>query len=249
MSAKKDNYKAKWLAALAAHVQTPTQEAENLEKRIEVIDSTQFNAHRELEALHDVLIECAQQARGGCELLDHTRDVGTLMFKEAIHDIDGRISKMPSRVIARRVRDVLKLLEERVGIQFAIIDNQRTAIGSMTQKLSELEISNRKLQRSVLTGLILGQNPTANEMEDYIANPSSVRRNSEYTELSDDNIGLLIPSRSPSQTNIANNAISDTDDIDAQLFGDDSDIEQAKAVVSPKSRAKRANGNTSYVPV
>lgn len=188
---RKDNYKAKWMAALEAGQKTGAEVASVAEAYIESAVGTQFGVTEQLSALHQTLIEAGVAAKSTCDLMDECRDIGHLCFKEVQHGIDPRISEMPSKIIARRLRDVLRLAEERIGILTSICEDQYEALGRIGGQMNLMNIQNDKTQRAAFNTLYLGRAAKPNEIEDYIANPRAYHRNSEYHELPEDWTSIL----------------------------------------------------------
>lgn len=241
MTARRMNYKAKWLASLEGRASAPGEVATVLEQKLETVDNTQFSAVRELASLHTALQECGATAVDLCEMMDASRDVGQVTFKEVVHGIDTKLSTMPSKVLARRVRDVLRIADERIGILTSICESNFEAITRMSHRADVLEIGNRKLQYSVLNSLVIGKNPTPNEMEDYSMDPSSIKRLSEYSELPDDFTAMLTNNRKTA-LDYGNNTITDADYDD--IFDDGDDTPEITAVVKQKHKHKR--GDSKY---
>jgi hypothetical protein len=200
-SRKHDNYKSKWLAALHDAQLTPTEAATQAEVKIESVEGTQLSAGRELAQLHQVLIEGGLQAVSLCDYLDETRVNNQLTFAPIIHGIDAHIGKMPSKIIARRIRDVLRLAEERIGILTAMYESSVEAVDRLTMRIDTMEIGNRHLQSNVLNSMLIGKGATPNEIDEYVQNPRHFRRISEYRSVPDDFNIILINDRNQHHVN------------------------------------------------
>jgi hypothetical protein len=227
MSAKRMNYKAKWLAAIKESQPTPLELCDVVEEKAQVIDGTTVSAISELTKLQQVLVQAANQGVSLCEIMNECSDVGFAKFANLEHMIDGKISRMPSQVIVRRVRDIMKMAEERIGVLSAICDNHADAMNKVTFRVETLEIANRKLQEALMGSLIIGKNPSRSDIEEYLSEPMKYRRNSEYEDL-DADFSLLITDDRESESD---NESAHSDNAPDEYESDDPRSHKAKAVV------------------
>jgi len=236
MAARRNNYKTKWLASLADHASTAGTLVQELEGKLDTVDHTQFSATRELVKVHEALIECGKTATDLCDLMDETRICGDISFKTITHPIDGKLSTMPSKVLVTRVKDVLRIADERIGLLSSICESYHDAMTRVNMKVCSLEVSNRKLQGTVLKSLVIGQNPTVSELEDYSEDPLKVKRLSEYNELSDEFTSVLTNIRRQEMDYDVGNHLSESDHDD--LFNDGDDPHETTGVVATYTRTR-----------
>jgi hypothetical protein len=195
MSAKKNNYKAKWLAALAEAQASPSELANDVEKLTTVLDDTSMTTQQNIERLHEALIGAGRQATNLCELMNECNDFNLVKFKQIDHMIDSKISKMPSMVIARRIRDVTRYAEERIGILSTMCESHERALSQMHERVQYLEIGNRKLQKTLMGTVLIGKNPSSDEIE-ALLDGDKIRRDGGYESVDEDESALLTGPRS-----------------------------------------------------
>jgi hypothetical protein len=243
---KRDNYKAKWLAALADGQQTPSELADVVENKLDSIEGSEFKATRELSLLHQTLIEGGKQAVSLCDMMDECRDMNMIMFKEITHGIDSKISQMPSKVLARRMRDVLMLAEERIGYLSTMCENLQDSVTKMSNKVDVLEVCNRKLQMTTISDLIIGGRPTKSQMEDFFENQSDVQRHSEYNQLPDDFSSIVTNVHS---RNIQDSSIQydDNESNTGDVSSDDDSIKESSQMVTANRPHKRNDSHLNDV--
>jgi len=163
---KRDNYKAKWLASLPSGVQTATDTAHDAQSTANAVNHAQVNTAIELTKARNAMIEATRCARSLAELMDECREVGGTDFGETVHAIDSSIANMNITVMARRMRDVLKIAEFRIGYLTAVVEDQSSAISAMKAEIKSLHLPTVGLQKSTIETLIIGTNPTLGELDD-----------------------------------------------------------------------------------
>jgi hypothetical protein len=196
---KRDSYKAKWLASLAPSTQTGTETLHAAQSQINNVSHTQVNTSQEISRLHTTLIETAAAAKSLGELMDECQHIGTTDFGEIGHAIDNKIQSMSMIVIVRRVRDMIRLAEARIGILSAIADDQYNANRMLASEIKSLEQPTVNLQKVALESLLIGKNPSANELQEFTETEligNFHRFGLEYEDVDEDNIITQINARS-----------------------------------------------------
>jgi hypothetical protein len=180
------NYKAKWLAALSEKQTVPTQAAEANSRNVEQIQETSITATTQLRRLQSVMIEATRNAKSLAELMDECQSSAGIEFGLTSHSIDSKLGSMDLVIMARRLRDVIKLAEIRIGILTAATDNLAEANARLLHDTSTAGIQNSILQRATVETLLIGNKPTDAEFEDYRDNNSGTRYaryNESYTDV------------------------------------------------------------------
>jgi len=134
------------------------------------------------------------------ELLDECRYVGGVDFGEAIHGIDARLGSMTMIVMARRMRDIMKLAEARIGILAAALDDRDKAIEDLRTQIESTHDPAEQLEKAAIEALYIGHGATHHEISDYTeANDSTGIYNRfglAYDDLDDDWMTTQLTSRS-----------------------------------------------------
>jgi len=233
----RDNYKAKWLAAIDPKSTLLEDISVDGGQTVDNVTSTHASLIADIRALHDTLIQGGNAAKSLCEVMDEFRLLGTIDFKEIQHNIDAKISTMPSKIIARRLRDVLRASQERIGLLSIMCMEQQDTIESLTSSMSILRHGTAKLQTTAINTLFIGQRATRDELEDYIKCPTKPRRGSEYNEYDEDWSSVLTNDRSHIDESANNDHDFNSDD-DRRLpdHDNDSDIEGRQMATVTKVR-------------
>jgi hypothetical protein len=200
---KRDNYKAKWLASLPSSVQTSTDIAHDAQSSLNTVTHAQVNTAIELVKAKNAMIEATKSAKLLAELMDECRDVGDMDFGETIHAIDNSITSMNIIVMARRMRDVMRIAEARIGFLTALVDDQHKAISSLKDNIKSLHTPTVELQKSAIEALIIGSNPSMVELDDLDEKYSSgeyLRFGLHYEPMDDELITSQITSKQRSLT-------------------------------------------------
>lgn len=167
MPSTRNNYKAKWLAAVTgegAGVIAQAAEAKNI---AESVISTDVTAHLELQKLQNVTYEAASIAKSLISLMNDASFCGGVDYGKYDHAIDTKMSKMPLHIVIRRIRDIMKLAEFRIGMLTVACDEMTEAGKNLSLELDSIRIQNQSLQKSTVSGLLLGPDPTSTEIEDF----------------------------------------------------------------------------------
>lgn len=172
----KNNYKAKWLAALSDKKESPTEAASTAEETSRGIVNAHIGTTIELKRLQTTMIDAAANARRLVSLLDEAKTCAGIEFGEAIHTIDGKLTQMDLITMARRFRDIFKIAEARIGFLSAACENLEEANGKLHLEISTTSASGLKLQNSTLETLVIGVSPTRSELEDFSDSERKGRR-------------------------------------------------------------------------
>jgi len=166
---KRDNYKAKWLDALA-NKQTPLNKIESkLESTIEDATSIALNASIVSQKLHAQLMETAQRAIDCIQIMDECTNVYEVEIAKVGQNIDMRLKDMSAPVICRRVRDVLQLACDRIAYQSISIERMSESLTVLSDKSQRLENKNRMLEDQIIDTFYIGQNGTSTERGELTA--------------------------------------------------------------------------------
>lgn len=176
----RDNYKAKWLAALRDGGNDVIDRAETAPKLAESVVSSEVSAHVELQKLQTITYETASVAKSLIALLNESSTVAGVDYGKHDHEIDGKISKMPLYVVMRRVRDILKLAQFRVGMLTVACEELNEAGQSMAEQLQIVHNQSLHLKRTTVNALMLGPDPTREELDDYTENRRGSQRYNRY---------------------------------------------------------------------
>jgi hypothetical protein len=171
---KRDNYKAKLEAALKSG-RTANEVSKSATTIIENAVDTTAGTTLELSKLQHVMLEAASTAKNLLELMECSRQIGEVSFPTIATAIDGRLNEMSMVVIARRVRDALKLAEARIGILSAAYENSYEAQINLEQNIKTVETSAQHIQKVAINSLFIGPHATANEVEDMLSSTSAPR--------------------------------------------------------------------------
>lgn len=254
------NYKAKYLAALNNNGTTPQTVRTTLSNTTHDTTAVAVNTSLELVKLQTTLIESAHAARAVCELMDETRHVGNIDFGETHHIVDGKLGSMSLQIISRRLRDVLRMAEARIGILSAMCEDQHKTIELAAETAATVKGGIVDLQKASLDTLFVGRNATPDELSDLLSTPGANgfnRFDIEYHGIDLESEGLPLTAESVLQVtrhrkqdsavsgmSAASDSESDTDN-DAQSDNDGQRPDDNRlARVVP--REKRANGKGKF---
>lgn len=228
MPSTRNNYKAKWLAAVRDAGNDITDRAAEAPIISETVVNTEVTAHVELQKLQGITYETAAIAKSLAVLMTENRKVAGVDYGEVDHFIDAKLNKMPLYVVMRRIRDILKHAEFRVGMLTVACDELNEAGQTLATELHAVQIQSQSLQRSTLNTLLIGPNATREEMDEYADVQKEHKRYNRYglsySDLSDDvfeNFGM--------HANHRNQALSDTADNESV---DDSDSDNDRQIVT-----------------
>jgi len=176
----RDNYKAKWLNALASKGVDPHAKVDT---DVEVIRGAQavaanatVEARLQLENLRDM-------ALAGIELqetLDDARQIGPLKAPVVLDDADGKLTKLPASIIIRRCRDLMRLASGRIGILCAHQEMQEENMTRLLDAVKELSGRNSLLQSQLIETYHIGHSPTPDEGHELVATAGSSKQYRRY---------------------------------------------------------------------
>jgi hypothetical protein len=248
MHTSRDNYKAKWLASLPSTVQTGSEVLHEFQTGVNAVSHTQVNTAIELNRLRSTMIDAMNNAKDLVRLMDECQNVAMMDFGKTEHQIDAKIGNMDVIVMSRRIRDILKAAEARIGFLSAIADDQFKTGLQMQKELDTLQQPTLNLQSAAIETLIIGPKATETEMEHY-NNPMRTEEFSRfgvpYEELEDDWVYSRIKAKGPSmhQSESKTNHHSKTDsgvDMSALV------PHNASQSKSKNSKQTNKNGNISF---
>jgi len=241
-SRTKNNYKAKWLAAARDAGNDVLEHAEKAPQVSETIISADVTAHVELNKVQVTAYEMAAVAKTLTNLMNETKVTAGVNYGEIDHAIDSKLSKMPLNVILRRVRDVMKHAEFRIGMLSIACDELTEAGSTLARELRSVQVQSQFLQKTTVDALIVGPQATSSELDDYgdltRMNKRYHRYGLQYSDLNEDifeNFGMHANHRQQ----VANPPLDDESGDDS-----DSDNDQQVAIVERNSRSVM-NGQAS----
>lgn len=187
-STARNNYKAKWLAALKESEQTPTERSSNIENTSQSIVNTSANASISINKIQHAAMETAAQAKKTIQTLVDHRITAGIDFGDVTHGIDNKLSSMPIPIMMRRIRDILLMCEMRIGILSISADESHRELVRSHERVTSLQRSLEPLQSSITNAAWIGVNPTASEFEDFQASGTNEyhRYGIEYEDLTED---------------------------------------------------------------
>lgn len=163
----KHNYKQKWLDALEGQRKDPKQSAEAHLHVLAENSLAQTNLNLTIQRISSVTGEVAQVARSLGTCFDETKHVAGLNFGEFVSEIDSKINTLPVHTVLRRVRDVMKVAEMRIGILSARCEELYEVNEQYEARLDSLKTSNGLAMRTLMSTEWVGPNPTRDEIEEF----------------------------------------------------------------------------------
>lgn len=235
----RDNYKAKWLNALAAkgvdaYSKTDLNIAEIRSAR-DVVTNATLESRLQLEILREM-------AFAGVELqetLDEARQIGPLRAPAIKDEADEKLTKLPASVIIRRCRDLMRLASGRIGILCAHQETQEENMAKLLEAVQELSKKNSQLQSQLVETHHIGYSPTAEERHELVATAGSSRQYRRYgivyTNIDTEN---FLESLGAGTANSSEPSSGDEDD------DDDNEITNRSVMTTQKSRhTVKTNGS------
>jgi len=243
----KTSYKAKWLASLSDKQETPIAQAASLIKGSDEIKNAQVNTVLQIQKVHGTLIQAAMCAKSLISVMDESSSTPGLDFGQVGHEIDSKITKLDSNLIARRLRDVIKLAEARIGVLSAIAENALEANTLMANELLVLRTSTNSLERAAVESFYIGSQPTRKELDDLGEDPSTAHKRFGvvYDDLPDEWLDSALPHAS-------NGYRTRRETLETLVNGDDEDDESGSEsetdshAVVLRQNGKR-QGDRSYI--
>jgi len=162
----RNNYKAKWLAAINNSDRHPDDEHKELKENVDAVNALQINTTLQIKRIQHPMMEAARNATNLLSVMDEFSAVGALKFGPAHHMIDSKLGEMDMVLIARRLRDILKLAEGRIGMLSVAYEDACDKIEEIQNQTKSLKTFAGKTG-DVLTELfIIGAKPTERERQD-----------------------------------------------------------------------------------
>jgi hypothetical protein len=162
-----NNYKAKWLAALKDTSSTPGTTADLLAKNLRSVQNVDTDAALALNKVRDASIEVAHVAKRVLTLLDEQSEVAGLSFGVIGVELDGKLSQMPLPVMMRRIRDVLRVSEARIGMLSVAANEYHLAYTKVEEAATDAKANQDHLQRALLESTYIGARPSSADLDDY----------------------------------------------------------------------------------
>lgn len=184
----RNNYKTKWLAALADSETTPTQQQEAIAKSVQTLTNVNTDAALNLGRIQHECMQAASEAKKTISVINDFQQVAGIDFGESAHPIDEKIGSMPLPVMLRRIRDVLKLSTNMIGILAISAEESHRSLKMANETISGLTQSSKHLQAAIVSSTLIGHSPTSNELEDYQDTKEGdyYRHGIQYEDLNDD---------------------------------------------------------------
>jgi hypothetical protein len=170
---KRVNYKAKWLAALDHNKISPANTAAETIEKLDVIHNVHIGTSVQVRKLQQTMIELALAVKSAGGLLDECQYVAGVDFGEVTHGIDGRLDALDAVIVARRARDIIRLLEVRVGFLAAAVETLDETSTEVANKISVTKTGADEFGKVAMSTLLIGPNPTQREADEYHDNTRS----------------------------------------------------------------------------
>jgi hypothetical protein len=166
-SRTRNNYKAKWLAALADDVETPSVNAANLSKGLVTVKNVDADTALSLNKIKEGAIEAAGVAKRVLELMDEESTVAGVNFGVCGVSVDNKLAQLPVPIILRRLRDTLKIAEARIGMLSVAATEYYKAHQKLELEIRQVQEHQSHLHRALLETSYIGARPSTADMEDY----------------------------------------------------------------------------------
>lgn len=217
----RNNYKAKWLAALKSDVETPSVSTAAVAKGLQTIRSIDSDTASAVNKIREAAIEAAVVARRVLELMDSEANVAGVDFGKVGVAIDSKLALMPVPIILRRLRDTLKIAEARIGILSVSANEYYTAHQKIVTEVDIVQSNQEHLQRALLETSYIGARPTTSDLEDYKDNKASdfTRFGLNYTDLPEDWLDLSLNHRNTTDHHDSETTDGSDDDADEPSNG------------------------------
>lgn len=242
MANPRGNYKAKWLAALG---QLEEPDTVSVESRNKLRDGTLVatDAALEFRKIQTVTFEAAKAGKALVETLDEFQKVAGLDFGETLHEIDGKIGKMPVPILIRRLRDLLRIANMRIGLlSTAAIENHKVVI-QLRDAIAACSPNTTTLDRTLKEVAWIGPQPSQSELEDFVAtNGNFARDELVYNDLDEDWFDTRLG-------NVAKLRIRTSDESDDGEENTDSEDEpEVNALVRNENARHKRNRSAQVIP-
>jgi hypothetical protein len=99
--------------------------------------------------------------------MDECRIVGGVDFGETAHPIDTNLATLDLIITTRRLRDLLKMAEGRIGILTAVAEDSAKAVSALEVEVESLQPHTFLLQKAVADSLLIGTNSTPEEYREF----------------------------------------------------------------------------------
>nr|QXN75410.1 MAG: hypothetical protein [Grapevine-associated negative single-stranded RNA virus 1] len=241
---QRDNFKAKWEAALATKRAELTAGRDSDAVATGARD-TVFGTSAELRKLQHAVLEAASAGRQVLHVMEDFSDTGALKFGVHTSDVDGKLTDMNLIVIARRLRDIFKIAEARIGVLSIALNESHMNLMKVKENLSIIKTSNTQMQAMAMETLYIGARPRSTEIDDWFKDPTTARFGARYEDLDENWIDTeLIKSKHSSKITYANHDES-SDDNDEQDEEDDynDDNHTSNALVAQSNEVQALSHN------
>lgn len=224
------NYKQKYLEALAAHRVGPIDQVDSLRHKVEGLTASNTDAALALRKVSSAMGEVNIAARSLLSEMDDHKHVAGLEFGVVAAEIDANLTRMPADIALRRVRDMLKIAEARIGMLTIQADDLYIANRTLTQSVERVESSRLSVTRALYETSWIGASPTKEEIEDFNDAPAGEyhRDGLVYNDDADDFIATRLLKSSTARTGI----ITPSKDMDNNADGDESSSDEETGKVT-----------------
>lgn len=186
----RENYKAKWLNALAGVETSNVAITGRAVTAIQSAATLSVNASIDTAKIHDAALNAMHAAIECLEILDENRNISGIELPEVKRNVDMHASKQTVVVMLRRVRDTLTLSAERLMLHRVIFEKVDEQMASMEENIKYLENQTHVLQEQFLESAYIGKGRTASERENFLsratAGKTEVFEDSYYEDYVDD---------------------------------------------------------------
>lgn len=237
----RNNYKAKWLAALADGVAAPSENSKIVTDSLDSAFVAAADATSSLGKIQHSAMEAAAAAKRVMTVMDELSYIAGIDFGQAAHGIDSKLSTMPLPVMLRRIRDILKMCETRIGVLSISAEESHEHLLKSRERAKNLTKEVKPLQATIVSSAWIGTSPTESELEDFYDKKAENfhRHGIQYEDLDDDWFDTRVGNHTVLRQ--SNRTVADSDD-------DTSEDESATRALTQVSRIKASNRTAALVP-
>jgi len=161
------NFKQKWLDALAQQGQTPGERALEVKAKAGFVSTTNTDAALALRKISSSLAEVSLAATSLVAEMDSHMVVAGLEFGEIQSEIDAKLTKLPADIAMRRIRDLIKVVEARLGVLHAHAHDLHISNEILTEGIEKAHGSRKNVTRALYDVAWVGDSATQEEIEDF----------------------------------------------------------------------------------
>lgn len=165
----RDNYKAKWLRALAEKGVDEKEVQKAVNSRLTTSITTTVTANLEIHKTLELTRDAASAAQELVETLDLYSRVGPLTAGKLADNVDAKLTKLPIDVMLRRIRDIIRIASERVAMFGESQDVMEKSLDAIKEESRKVASNNTQLQNQLVEAFMIGHDPESSERRDLFA--------------------------------------------------------------------------------